>query len=231
MNYVVITKEWMAARSILPLPTMRKSKDGTKYLAHEDFFNAFKKPEKESTEEQDTPVLEDLKLYPHNSTELNELLNSEEWNYESEETNSADYIQIVSVSNLMETTKSNIQNYNISNKEINNLTNMLPLWEDLIGTPLPFKYKLQYNGKAYRTNQAHTPQLDWKPDEVKSLYGLISNHDGTLEDQIPYEHWMIVEKGLYYTENNVLYQGLLDAPNGYDADLSSLPTIAKKIEQ
>ena len=231
MNYVIITKEWLAARNILPLPTMRKSKDGTKYLAHDVFFDAFKKPEKEPTEEQDTSVLEDLKLYLHNSTELNELLNSEEWNYESEETNSADYIQIVSVSNLMEATKSNIQNYNISNKEVNNLTNMLPLWEDLIGTPLSFKYKLQYNGKPYRTNQAHTPQLDWKPDEVKSLYGLISNHDGTLEDPIPYEHWMIVEKGLYYTENNVLYQGLLDAPNGYDADLSSLPTIAKKIEQ
>lgn len=231
MNYVVITKEWMVARNILPLSTMRKSKDGTKYLVHEDFFNAFKKPEKESIEEQNEYVLEDLVLYPHNSDELQNLLNSEEWNYETTTTDSSDYIQIASISNLIEATKSNIQNYNITNKEINNLTNMLPLWEDLIGTPLPFKYKLQYNGKPYRTNQAHTPQLDWKPDEVKSLYGLISNHDGTLEDPIPYEHWMIVEKGLYYTENNVLYQGLLDAPNGYDADLSSLPTIAKKIEQ
>lgn len=70
MNYVVITKEWMAARNILPLSTMRKSKDGTKYLAHEDFFNAFKKPEKESTEEENESVLEDLVLYPHNSDEL-----------------------------------------------------------------------------------------------------------------------------------------------------------------
>lgn len=31
MNYTVVTKEWLAARNILPLPTMRKSKDGGIY--------------------------------------------------------------------------------------------------------------------------------------------------------------------------------------------------------
>ena len=71
MNYVVVTQEWMAARNILPLPTMRKSKDGTKYLAHEDFFNAFK-----TKNEEDEEALEGLTLYPHNSNELNELLYS-----------------------------------------------------------------------------------------------------------------------------------------------------------
>lgn len=224
MNYIVVTQEWLAARNILPLPTMRKSKDGTKYLAHEDFFNAFK-----TKNADDEEVLEGLTLYPHNSTELTELLASDEWSGEYASTESADYVQVAAVQNLMTDTKANIQNYELTNKEVNTLTDMLPEWEGLIGQSLPIKYKLQYDGKPYRTNQAHTPQLDWKPDTVKSLYGLISDHDGTLEDPIPYERWLVLEKGMYYTQYGVVYRCAVDAANGYDSDLTDLLALLEKV--
>lgn len=224
MNYIVVTQEWLAARNILPLPTMRKSKDGTKYLAHEDFFNAFN-----TKNEEDEEALEGLTLYPHNSNELNELLASDEWSGEGTSSESADYVQVAAVKNLMTATKANIQNYSLTNKEVNTLADMLPEWEGLIGTPLPVKYKLQYNGKPYRTNQAHTPQEDWKPDTVKSLYGLISDHDGTLEDPIPYERWLVLEKGMYYTQDGAVYKCTVDAANGYDSDLTDLLSLLEKV--
>ena len=224
MNYIVVTQEWMAARNILPLPTMRKSKDGTKYLAHEDFFNAFK-----TKNEEDEEALEGITLYPHNSNELNELLASDEWSGEGTSSESADYVQVAAVKNLMTATKANIQNYSMKNKEVNDIVDMLPKWEDLIGQSLPIKYKLQYNGKPYRTNQAHTPQKDWKPDTVKSLYGLISNHDGTLEDPIPYERWLVLEKGMYYTQDGAVYKCTVDAANGYDSDLTDLLSLLEKV--
>ena len=226
MNYIVVPQEWLAARNILPLPTMRKSKDGTKYLAHEDFFNAFK-----TKNADDEEALEGLTLYPHNSNELNELLASDEWSGEGTSSESADYVQVAAVKNLMTATKANIQNYSMKNKEVNDIVDMLPKWEDLIGQSLPVKYKLQYNGKPYRVVQAHIPQSDWKPDENKSLYNLISDHDGTLDDPIPYEHWLVLDKGLYYTENEVTYKCITDSIIGYDADLSELGALVEKIEE
>lgn len=227
MNYVIVTKEWMAARNILPLPTMRKNRDGSKYLAHEDFFGAFRTKGEDGEE-----TLDGLTLYPHNGSRLAELLASDEWSYGGEETSteSADYIQVAAVRNLMEATRANIQNYNLTGKEVNSLTDMLPEWEDLIGELLPFKFKLRYNNRPYRVNQAHTPQPDWKPDTARNLYGLISDHDGTLDDPIPYERWIVLEKGLYYTQGGMTYRCITDAANGYDADLVELGALVEKVD-
>lgn len=220
MNYVVVTNEWLAARNILPLPTMRKSKDGTKCLAHDEFFEAFKVADE----------LKDLVLYPHNSQELKDLLASDEWVTDETSTNTDDFIQVAAINNLANATKSNIQNYNLKNTEVNQLTDMYPKWEDLIGQSLEVGFKLQYNGKPYRVIQAHTTQSDWKPDEVKSLYNLISNHDGTKEDPIPYEHWLVLDKDLYYIENNTLYLCVTSSIVGYDSDLAQLGALVQKVE-
>lgn len=135
------------------------------------------------------------------------------------------------ISNLMNATKSNIQSYNMANKEVNQLVDMYPKWEDLIGQTLEAGFKLQYNGKPYRVIQAHTTQSDWKPDEVKSLYNLISNHNGTKEDPIPYERWLVLDKDLYYIENDTLYLCVTSSIVGYDSDLAQLGALVQKIEQ
>lgn len=225
MNYVVVTNEWLAARNILPLPTMRKSKDGTKCLAHDEFFEAFKRYT------EDGEDLDGLVYYPHNSKELNDLLASDEWTIDEANTNSVDFLQVAAINNLMNATKSNIQKYDLENTEVNQIVGMYPKWEELIGQTLEVGFKFQYNGKPYRVVQAHTTQEDWKPDEVKSLYNLVSNHDGTKEDPIPYEHWLVLDKDLYYIENDTLYLCVTDSIVGYDSDLSQLGALVQKVEQ
>lgn len=228
MNYIVVTQEWLAARNILPLPTMRKSKDGTKYLAHEDFFNAFK-----AKNADDEETLEGLTLYPHNSTELTELLASDEWaNDEGTSSESADYVQVAAVKNLMTAIKANIQNYELNDNEALNLTDMYPAFDEVIGKPLTAGFKLQYGGKLYKVIQAHTAQADWLPSDLPALYGLITeSHAGTLEDPIPYERNMVLEQGKYYTQNGVTYKCVTGSIVGYDADLTDLLSLLQKVGQ
>ena len=82
MEYVIVTNEWMSAHGLLPLPTMRKTKDGSKIILHKDFFNTMEEM-----------VDEDVPTYAHNSAELGELLQSDEWAGNPDETtNTEDYI-------------------------------------------------------------------------------------------------------------------------------------------
>ena len=219
MNYIVVTQEWLAARNILPLPTMRKSKDGTKYLAHEDFFNAFK-----AKNVEDEEVLEGLTLYPHNSNELNELLSSDEWTNNGEASSeSADYVQVASVKNLMTATRANIQSYSMTDNEALSIQDMFPTFDEVVGKPLTAGFKLQDGGKLYKVIQAHTAQADWKPSETPALFGMITeSHAGTLEDPIPYVRMMVLEQGKYYSQYGVIYKCVTGSIVGYDADLTDL---------
>ena len=230
MNFLVVTKEWLAARNILPLPTMRKSKDGTKYLAHEDFFNAFK-----TKNEEDEEALEGLTLYPHNSNELNELLASDEWSGEGTSgegtsSESADYVQVASVKNLMTATKANIQNYELNDNEAFRVKSLYPDFTECIGKQLPAGFRLQNGGKLYKVIQAHTAQADWKPSETPALFGLVTeSHAGTLEDPIPYVRMMVLEAGKYYTQFGVVYKCVTGSIVGYDADLTDLLSLLQKV--
>lgn len=227
MNYIVVTQEWLAARNILPLPTMKKSKDGTKYLAHEDFFNAFK-----TKNADDEEVLESLTLYPHNSSELTELLASDEWaNDEGTSAESADYVQVAAVKNLMTATMANIQNYSMTDNEALSLQDMFPTFDEVVGKPLTAGFKLQDGGKLYKVIQAHTAQADWKPSETPALYGLVTeSHAGTLEDPIPYVRMMVLEAGKYYTQFGVVYKCVTGSIVGYDADLTELLSLLEKVK-
>lgn len=227
MNYIVVTQEWLAARNILPLPTMRKSKDGTKYLAHEDFFNAFKVKNAEDEE-----ALEGLTLYPHNSSELNELLNNEEWAWDEAGTSaeSQDYIQVVAVKNLMTATKAGIQTMDLTDNEALKVKDMYPQWSEFINKPLTQGMKVQYDDKLYKVIQAHTAQADWKPSETPALYGLVTeSHAGTLEDPIPYVRMLVLEAGKYYTQFGVVYKCVKGSVVGYDADLTELLSLLEKV--
>ena len=111
---------------------------------------------------------------------------------------------------------------------------LYPEWETLWGRNLPEGFRLQHGGRLYNVLQAHTAQQNWEPGaDTASLYALTgeagAEHAGTREDPIPYEQMMLIEAGKYYTEDGVLYRGLMDAPNGYPNALKDLPTLAEPV--
>ena len=87
-----------------------------------------------------------------------------------------------------------------------------PEWEP--NTAYAVGYKVQYNGKLWRTLQAHTAQVTWEPENAPSLWETINEqHDGTLDDPIPYDGNMRLEIGKHYTQNDVTYLCTRDTIN------------------
>ena len=79
-----------------------------------------------------------------------------------------------------------------------------PNW--MVGQSYTVGYKVQYKGKLYKVNTAHTSQADWVPDAAVTLFERIdATHDGTKYDPIPYDGNMTLESGKYYTKDGVLY--------------------------
>ncbi len=230
MNYVVVTNEWLSEHGIMPLPTMRKSKGGSKVILHEDYFNLIAKKDEEGNLQ-----LGDVTVYGHNSEELKELLLSEEWGGDGDEPqmHGADYIQVAAVRNLMTATKAGIQTMSLSNSEINQVVDMLPQWKEYIGESLSAGTKIQHEGKPYKVIQDVNPVLETYPpgiDGTMSIYGLISGHDGTKDDPIPYVRKMVLESGQYYSQNGVTYLCKTSSGVGYDADLTEMLSLLEVVE-
>ena len=81
---------------------------------------------------------------------------------------------------------------------------LYPVWA--VGIAVAKDSRYQYNGKLYKCVQAHTTQADWTPDVTPALWTVIDvTHAGTIDDPIPAVAGMEYTKGLYYTENGVIY--------------------------
>lgn len=226
MRFIVVTQEWMSAHGIIPLPTMRKSKDGTKIILHEDYFNMIA-----SKKEDGGLELDGAKVYAHNSKELETLLSSDDWSGSGDQAGSAGYIQAAAVQNLMAATRAGIQGMDLTDGDALKVKGMYPEWEELVGQPLTAGTKLQYNGDLYKVIQAHTAQADWEPSGLPALYGLVTeSHAGTLEDPVPYERNMVLEQGKYYTQYGVTYKCVTGSTVGYDADLTELLSLLEIVE-
>ncbi len=198
MEYVIVTNEWMSAHGLLPLPTMRKTKDGSKIILHKDFFNTMEEM-----------VGEDVPTYAHNSAELDELLQSEEWTGNPDEvTNTKDYIQVAAVRNLLKTTKAGIQTMALTDDEALQVKDMYPEWSEFINKKLTQGMKVQYDGKLYKVRQDIATVLEDQPPSIHTaaLYEEINEtHAGTAEDPIPYNNNMTLEEGKYYSQDSVTY--------------------------
>lgn len=134
-----------------------------------------------------------------------------------------------------------INTMSLTDEQALEVKDLYPRWEELVEEEqpeeLPEGYLLTCGGVLYKVLQKHTPQQDWTPGTATaSLYAIVSasateEHAGTREDPIPYVQGMLIEKDKYYTEDGILYVGLMDAPNGYPNDLKDLPTLASPVTE
>ena len=210
MNYVVVTNEWLSEHGIMPLPTMRKSKDGSKIIMHEDYLKPYMREEESEVDAENPNGWLPSERYPHNSSKLNELLQSEEWAYSEEDapTESADFIQVAAIRNLMNVTKTDIQEMSLMDEEALEVKDMYPQWSEFINQSLTQGMKVQYGDKLYKVRQAIPTVLGNQPPSIHTaaLYEEINEtHAGTLEDPIPYNNNMELEEGKYYSQNEVTY--------------------------
>lgn len=98
-----------------------------------------------------------------------------------------------------------------------------------------FMFRYKTVGKEeytlYKVLQKHTLSAEWIPGQgTESLYAKVSLHKGTKEDPIPYEQNMLIEEGKYYTQDGVLYIGLMTTLTGYPSDLKDMPSVVKPVD-
>lgn len=220
MKFVICTINQAKAHGIEIIPTMRQSVDGTQVVLHEEYV-------------KNIDEFNSLKRYDFDSPSFTDLMNSEAWTHgEDYQQPNEDYTKVKAMQILTKETTAAINTMSLSNKESISVKEFYPKWESFIGNSLQKGIKVQYNNKLYEILQTVPAVIEtYTPDLVPANYGLVSEYEGTKEDPIPYEHWLVIKKDKYYTENGKLYIGLLDAPNGYDVDLSQLPTIAKEVKE
>ena len=76
----------------------------------------------------------------------------------------------------------------------------------------------------------YTTQSNWSPENQSSLWvEVVEDHEGTLEDPIPYNEelnpmWqgMILEEGKYYTQSGVVYKCIRNTGNKVTHNLADL---------
>ena len=156
MKYAVVTIEWLAQHGLLAIPTMRKSKDGSKVILHEEYLSPYKD--------------EEFPRYYFDSPELNALLSSDEWSWTEEEhpAGSAQFIQVAAAQNLLNITKAGIQTMSLTDNESLKVKSMYPYWNEFISKSLTTGMKVQYNDGLYRVRQNIATVLENQPPSIST---------------------------------------------------------------
>jgi hypothetical protein len=115
----------------------------------------------------------------------------------------------------------------IENSVALEIPDLFPNFVDMIGEAVKKGNILKYMGKLYRVRQDHTVLAIYTPGiETASLYEVIDKeHDGTINDPIPYTPPMEIFNSKYYTQNSVLYRCTRDSGQALTHNLADLVSI------
>lgn len=113
---------------------------------------------------------------------------------------------------------------------------LYPVWEDLVKLGIVKTdeegYKFTYNGDLYKCRNANPQfQATWIPGiDTAALYTRIDEtHAGTIDDPIPYDGNMELEKGKYYSQDGVVYECIESTGIPVYDPLSSMPRYVKEV--
>lgn len=123
----------------------------------------------------------------------------------------------------------------LPDKEALEVKELADTWYSKIGQTVPKDKRLYYDDMLYKVLKEHLVQEHFPPSiDTGSLYAVISSetmeHEGTLEDPIPYVQNMLLEEGKYYIQYDVIYKCIMTIPTGYPFDLKDMPTIVTEIK-
>lgn len=138
---------------------------------------------------------------------------------EMEESNIPVQEQILKAQKLIMKTQVDVQNSTALE-----IPDLFPSFVDMIGVAVKKGNILKYMGKLYRVRQDHAVLAIYTPGiETASLYEVIDKeHDGTINDPVPYTPPMEIFNNKYYTQNSVLYRCTRDSGQALTHNLADL---------
>lgn len=112
----------------------------------------------------------------------------------------------------------------ITNEEALDYMAIIYPWDYYLDKVLTEGMMVTYEDKPWRVRQTHTPLEVYPPSlATASLYEAIDKeHDGTLEDPIPYNPPMEIFIDKYYIENNEMYKCIRNSDTALSHSLRDL---------
>lgn len=119
----------------------------------------------------------------------------------------------------------------LTDNEALSVKELYPRWEDKVDMTIEAGYITLYNDTLWRARQTHTALAIYPPSmDTAALYEVIvKDHEGTMEDPIPYTPPMEVFKDKYYVQYDVLYKCTRDSGTALSHDLYDLKGIYVEI--
>lgn len=119
-------------------------------------------------------------------------------------------------------TSMKINRINLTDNESLSVKELYPTWKSKIGKNVESGYKLLYNDNLWRVRQNHTVLEVYPPSlSTAALYEVINyQHEGTLEDPIPYTPPMEIFNDKYYIQSDIIYYCIRNSqiPLNYNLD-------------
>jgi hypothetical protein len=121
-------------------------------------------------------------------------------------------------------TSMKINRINLTDNESLSVKELYPSWDSKIGKNVEVGYKLLYNDNLWRVRQNHMVQEIYPPSlSTAALYEVINyQHEGTIDDPIPYNPPMEIFNSKYYIQNDIKYLCNRDSGTALSHDLSAL---------
>ena len=126
-----------------------------------------------------------------------------------------------------------INRINLTDNESLSVKELYPSWDSKIGKNVEVGYKLLYNDNLWRVRQNHTVLEVYPPSlSTAALYEVINyQHEGTIDDPIPYNPPMEIFNGKYYIQNDIKYLCNRDSGTALSHDLSALVGLYIELKQ
>lgn len=140
------------------------------------------------------------------------------------EVDAISYEEITQIADTIQETSKKINRIDLTDNEALSVKDFYPTWESKIGNNVEQGYKMLYDGNLWKVRQNHLVQEIYPPSlATAALYEVINyQHEGTLEDPIPYVPPMEIFKDKYYIQNNIIYKCTRDSGTALSHDLSAL---------
>lgn len=112
----------------------------------------------------------------------------------------------------------------LTDNEALSVKQLYPRWEDKVNTTIEAGYITLYNDNLWRARQTHTAMEIYPPSlETASLYEVIvKDHEGTMEDPIPYTPPMEIYSNKYYVQDGIVYRCTRDSGMALSYNLADL---------
>lgn len=140
------------------------------------------------------------------------------------EVDAISYEDIIQIAETIQETSKKINRIDLTDNEALSVKDFYPTWESKIGDNVEQGYKMTYGGNLWKVRQNHLVQEIYPPSiATAALYEVINyQHEGTIEDPIPYTPPQEIFSNKYYIQYDVKYRCTRDSLTALSHDLSAL---------